>query len=152
MCIKRTILVSVLALSSFLNASADAKKQKETTAPASVAEKNVSQMKYFLMIGTPNDAAWKAVIEAEADMAEPARKSIEAMGGKLISYWIAVGEAKNYGIVAFPDSKQIAKIVYMRTMQGVMKDIQFVEIMPTGEAAGFFKELIKGDKNLEMPK
>jgi hypothetical protein len=97
--------------------------------------------KYYLMIAQPSDEAWKGVIEAGGDMAEPAGKAIEAMGGKLHSYYIEVGRPKNYGVVSFPSSTDIAKIVYMRTVQGVMKDIQFIEIIPSDKAAGLFKEV-----------
>ncbi|MGL1886529.1 MAG: GYD domain-containing protein [Reichenbachiella sp.] len=114
------------------------------------AQAQETNMKYYLMIGQPDDEAWKMVIEAGGDMAVPARKSIEAMGGELISYWVGVTEAKNYGIVAFPDSKSIAQIVYMRTIQGVMKNIEFKEIMPTDQAAGFFQELNESNENLQL--
>ena len=98
-------------------------------------------MKYYLMIAQPSDAAWKGVIEAGGDMAEPAGKAIEAMGGKLHSYYIGVNEAKNYGVVSFPSSLDIAKIVYLRTAQGVMKDIEFVEVLPSDMAVGIFEDV-----------
>ena len=100
-------------------------------------------MKYYLMIAQPNDAAWKGAIEAGEDMAAPAGKALEAMGGKLHSYYIGVTEAKNYGVVSFPDSMDIAKIVYMRTAQGLMKDIKFIEILPSDLAASMFQETNK---------
>ena len=103
--------------------------------------------KYYLMIAQPSDAAWKGVIEAGGDMAEPAGKALEAMGGKLHSYYIGVGEAKNYGVVSFPSSTDIAKIVYLRTVQGLMKNIQFIEIMPSDQAVELFKQVNELTKN-----
>lgn len=82
-----------------------------------------SRMKYFLMIAKPNDAAWATMIESGGDLAIPAAASLESMGGELISYYIGIGEAKNYGVVAFPDSINIAEIVYMRIAQGIMEEI-----------------------------
>ena len=99
------------------------------------------RLKYFLMIVEPNSAAWKGVIESGGDMAVPARQAIEAMGGQLLSYYIGVAESKNYGIVAFPDSYDTAKIIYLRSAQGLMKSMEFVEIIPSDQAAGLFKEV-----------
>ena len=60
--------------------------------------------KYYLMIGQPNDTAWKGILKAEDHMAVLVKKQIEEMGGKLISYYIAALEPKNYSVVAFPSS------------------------------------------------
>ena len=106
-------------------------------------DSSTERHKFYLMIAQPNDEAWKGVIEAGGDMAAPAAEALEAMGGKLHSYYIGVNEAKNYGVVSFPSSYDIAKIVYMRTIQGLMKDIEFVEIMPSDQAVELFKDVKK---------
>ena len=97
--------------------------------------------KHFLMIAEPNSDAWKGVIMGGGDMADPAREAIESMGGKLLSYYIGVGESKNYGIVAFPDSYDTAKIIYLRSAQGLMKSMEFIEIIPSDQAAGLFDDV-----------
>ena len=58
-----------------------------------------------------------------------------------MSYYIGVGEAKNYGIVAFPDSMDIAKIIYLRTAQGVMDSMQFIEVIPSNKAVALLEEV-----------
>jgi hypothetical protein len=98
-------------------------------------------MKHFLMIAEPSGAVWKDVIEGGGDMAVPARQAIEAMGGQLLSCYIGVGESKNYGVVAFPDTYDIAKITYLRAAQGVMKSMQFIEVIPSDQAAGLLDEV-----------
>jgi len=107
------------------------------------ADTSKQKMKYFLMIAEPNAPTWAGAIKAGGDMAGPAGKALEGMGGKLISYWLGVGEAKNYGIVVFPDSVDIAKVTYLRASQGVMKSIQFIEVMPSSEAVHVFKDVSK---------
>ena len=74
-------------------------------------------------------------------MAEPAGKAIEAMGGKLLSYHIGTGESKNYGVLEFPDSYDTAKIIYLRAAQDLMKSMQFIEVIPSDQAAGMFAEV-----------
>ena len=108
---------------------------------AAIAQDDEPKLKYFLMVAEPNGAAWKGVIEGGGDMAVPAREAIEAMGGKLLSYYIGVAESKNYGVVAFPDSYDTAKIIYLRSAQGLMKSMEFIEIIPSDKAAGLFEEI-----------
>ena len=129
------IVLAASALALVTMGTLQAEETKTTKEPV--------KLKYYLMIAEPNSEAWKGVIMEGGDMAEPAGKALEAMGGKLLNYYIGVGEAKNYGVVAFPDSMDIAKIVYMRTAQGVMKDIQFIEIIPSDQAVDLFKETKK---------
>ena len=105
------------------------------------AQDDEPKLKYFLMVAEPNGEAWKGVIEGGGDMAVPARAAIEAMGGQLLSYYIGVAESKNYGVVAFPDSYDTAKIIYLRSAQGLMKSMEFIEIIPSDKAAGLFEEI-----------
>ena len=108
---------------------------------AAHAQAEEQKLKYFLMIAEPNGSTWKSAIDGDGDMAVPARAAIEAMGGQLLSYYIGVGEAKNYGVVAFPDSYDIAKITYLRAAQGVMKSLQFIEVIPSGAAVAVFEDV-----------
>jgi hypothetical protein len=115
---------------------------------AGYAQAEEQKYKYFLMIAEPDSATWKGVITGGGDMMVPARAAIEAMGGQLLSYYIGVGEAKNYGVVAFPDSYDIAKITYLRAAQGVMKSLQFIEVIPSDAAVAVLddvKEIIETD-------
>ena len=104
-------------------------------------------LKYYLMIAEPGAEAWAGAINAGGDMAESAGKDIENMGGQLISYWLGVGEAKNYGVVAFPDSMDIARITYLRASQGIMKNLQFIEVMPSSAAVAIFADVKKMKNN-----
>lgn len=104
-------------------------------------DNNLKNMKLFLMIGQPNAKAWANIVKNELDMSEGGRKGIEAMGGKMLGFYIGVGEMKNYAIVAFPDSFDVSRIVFTRAMQGVMDDIQFIEIMSTAKAQEVFKAI-----------
>lgn len=115
--------------------------------PLQAEEPIPEDYRYYLMIGDPNSRAWGAVIQAEGDMAVPAKKVIETMGGRLIGYYLAVGSAKNYGVVAFPNSKAISQIVYMREMQGLMDSIEFIEVKPTDKMIDVFKEINKMAKS-----
>jgi len=102
-------------------------------------------LNYYLMIGKPNSATWSNIVENEVDMSIEGRKGIEEMGGKFLGFYIGVGEYKNYAIVAFPKSTDVARIVFTRAIQGVMEDIEFIPIMTTQQAQEVFKQ-INADK------
>ncbi|MAZ89588.1 MAG: hypothetical protein CL693_18295 [Cellvibrionaceae bacterium] len=106
-----------------------------------VADEQVKNMKLYLMIGQPNSETWAGIVKNETDMSIDGRKGIEAMGGEMLGFYIGVGEMKNYAIVAFPDSFDVSRIVFTRAMQGVMDDIQFIEIMSTEKAQEVFKAI-----------
>lgn len=101
-----------------------------------------ARMKYYLMIGEPTTEIWNALVKSGGkDMTTPGRKATEALGGKIISYYIGATEARNYIIVAYPDSTDVSNIVYMRAAQGVMKNLQFIEIIPAEEAHVVFEKI-----------
>ena len=44
-------------------------------------------------------------------------------------------------MVAFPDTYDIAKITCLRAAQEVMKSMQFIEVIPSDQAAGLLDEV-----------
>jgi len=103
------------------------------------------KMKYYLMIGEPTAEVWDAIVKnGGKNMTAPGREATEALGGKMIGYYIGATEAKNYIIVAYPDSRDVSQIVYMRAAQGVMKNLQFIEIIPADNAHLIFNKINKG--------
>jgi len=99
-----------------------------------------NELTYYLMIGDAQPEVWKAIVESGGkDIAKPGREATEALGGKIIGYYLGATEAKNYIIVAYPSSTDVSKIVYMRAAQGVMKNLKFIEIIPAGEAHTIFE-------------
>ena len=106
-----------------------------------VAAEEKDELNYYLMIGKPNTATWENIVKNEVDMSIDGRKGIEQMGGKFLGFYIGVGEYKNYAIVAFPKSTDVARIVFTRAIQGVMEDIEFIPIMTTQQAQEVFKQI-----------
>jgi hypothetical protein len=107
--------------------------------PLSFAAESDQEMRLFLMTGTSTDKTWSTIVGNEVDLSIKGKEGIEAMGGEFIGYYLGVGEASFYGIVAFPDSVDVSKIVYTRAMQGVVEELKFVEIMTTEKAAEIFR-------------
>ena len=100
------------------------------------------KLKYYLMIGDAQPEVWKAIVEAGGkDISKPGREATEALGGKIIGYYLGATEAKNYIIVAYPSSVDVTKIVYMRAAQGVMKNLEFIEIIPADDMSPVFESI-----------
>lgn len=99
-------------------------------------------MKYYLMIGEPTTEVWNALVKSGGkNLTTPGREATEALGGKMIGYYIGATEAKNYIIVAYPDSTDVSNIVYMRAAQGVMKNLEFIEIIPAEDVPAVFEKI-----------
>jgi len=108
--------------------------------------------RYFLFIGEPNAAAWKFLMENPADREEAVAAGMEAVGGKVLSYYFGLGDGKNYITVQLPDDNEIIQAVYlMRLPSGLLNSYQVIELMPSAqmsEALKRSKEFIELEKEL----
>lgn len=89
------------------------------------------KLKYFMVIGTLKPEVAKLLVENPVDPWPAAEKTFaEIPGAKLIDYYLAVGKARNYAIIAVPDSIDAAAITYQRMATGALLDIDVIEIIP----------------------
>lgn len=102
-------------------------------------EKSSLKLKYFLLSGTPEHKVFKAALAKPIDYAPAARKTIEELNGKLVSYYFEVGLARMYAIIALPDSRDMTALVYQRMSTGLMRDVEVVEIIPSENMVDIFK-------------
>jgi uncharacterized protein with GYD domain len=120
--------------------------------PGAIALAQDDDPRYFLFIGEPNAAAWKFLIENPADRESAVKAGMEALGGKVLSYYFGLGDGKNYITVALPDDNEIIQAVYlMRLPAGLLNSYQIVELMPSSqmsEALKRSKEFIELEKKL----
>ena len=49
------------------------------------------ELKYFLLIGTPEPAVLQAALDNPADFGEAAKKELESLGGELLGYFFRNG-------------------------------------------------------------
>jgi len=134
----KSITCSVLlALMLAINASAGAEKPKNRT---------------FLLIGNPNAAGWKILIDDPADRKEQVSGAMEAIGGKIVSYYFGLGDGKNYITVELPDDTELIQAVYiMRLPSGVLSSYEMIELLPSAQMAEALKKakaLVENDTTL----
>ena len=134
---KRQSILSMLVLFALSTVSAD-----ETT----------SDMRYFMFVGEPNAAAWKFLMENPADREKEVAAGMEAVGGKVLSYYFGLGDGKNYITVQLPNENEVIQAVYMmRLPAGLLNSYHIIELMPSDQMSEALKrsaEFIQAEKDL----
>ena len=103
-------------------------------ASQAVAESEAADdnLKFFVVQGKPKPEVLKMMVENPADPWAGAEKLVASIdGAKLIDYYLYAGSAQNLAIIAVPDSKYAAAIVYQRMGTLMMEDMKVNEIIPS---------------------
>ena len=99
--------------------------------PLSASER---QPRHFLFIGEPSAAAWKFLMDHPSDRRKEVEAAMDAIGGKILSYYFGLGDGKNYITVQLPDDNEVIQAVYlMRLPTGLLNSYQVIELMPSAQ-------------------
>lgn len=102
-------------------------------------------LKYFAIQGVTTPEMTKAIVENPVDLWTGAQEMVAGIkGAKLIDYYMEAGRARNLAIIAVPDSKYAAAVVYQRMGSLFMEDMTVFEIIPSTK----FKEVLEIAKKL----
>jgi hypothetical protein len=102
-------------------------------------------LKYFVIQGVATPEMIKKLVENPADPWINAEKMTAGIkGAKLIDYYMEAGAARNLAIIAVPDTKYAAAIVYQRMGTLFMEDMTIFEVIPSSK----FKEVLEIAKKL----
>jgi uncharacterized protein with GYD domain len=122
------------------------------TMSSAIAAEDSDDVRYFMFVGEPNAAAWKFLMENPADREKEVAAGMEAVGGKILSYYFGLGDGKNYITVQLPDDNEIIQAVYMmRLPAGLLNSYQVIELMPSdqmSEALKRSKQFLQMEKDL----
>jgi uncharacterized protein with GYD domain len=117
-----------------------------------VAKADDRPARHFMFIGEPNAAAWKFLMANPADRQKEVEAGMDAVGGKVLSYYFGLGNGKNYITVQLPDDNEVIQAVYlMRLPSGLLNSYQIIELMPSSQRSAALKRsqaLIELEKNL----
>jgi len=106
------------------------------------AQDATTEMRTFLLIGTPNSTAWKLQIENPGDRAAAVRDGIKAVGGELLSYYWGLGNGQNYITVSLPDDPTFIQAFYLtRLGDGLLSDYQMIELMSSPDMEKALKQV-----------
>ena len=110
-------------------------------------------LKYFVVQGTPKPEVIKLMVENPSDPWPAAEKLVASIeGAKLIDYYFEAGFSRNLAIIAVPDTKYAAAIVYQRMGTEMMDEMVVFEVIPSTKVAEMLaiaKKMNKADKYLK---
>ncbi len=122
------------------------------TMSSAIAAEDSDDVRYFMFVGEPNAAAWKFLMENPADREKEVAAGMQAVGGKVLSYYFGLGDGKNYITVQLPNDNEIIQAVYlMRLPSGLLNSYQVIELMPSSQMSDALKrsaEFIQKEKDL----
>ena len=90
-------------------------------------------MPYYLVQAAYTPDAWAAQAKNPQDRAEALRPAVEALGGKLQSFYLAFGEYDAVVIVEMPDNVSAAAVSIAAAAGGGVKAIMTTPLMTTQE-------------------
>ena len=101
-----------------------------------------AKLRYFLFIGQPNAAAWKMMIENPQDRQAAVAKSIEKLGGQMLSYYWGLGDGRNYITIAMPDDTELIQATYVtRLGDDLLVNYEAIELMTSADMANALKRV-----------
>src|SRR3954471_18771528 len=95
-------------------------------------------MPIFITQGRYSRDAIKGMIANPEDRAEAATKLFEAAGGKLLAYYVTLGEYDWMTICEFPDHQSASASMVAAAASGGVTDVRTTTAMTTGEAKQVF--------------
>ena len=134
----KTITISLLASLAVVFGFLHAQEPKDEA-------KAQKSLKYFIVKGTPKPEVVKSMVDNPVDLTPGAEALVSGIpGAKLVGYYLVVGKAQNYAIIAVPDSTDAAAITYQRMATGALDDMEVIEVIPSAD----FVPVLKKAKSL----
>lgn len=97
---------------------------------------------YLLQVGYTPDA-WKTMVQHPQDRREAIEPMIEAMGGKVESWYFAFGDDDLVAIVSMPDNTDAAAFSLAATAGGACRSLKTTPLLTTEEAVEAMRKASK---------
>jgi uncharacterized protein with GYD domain len=96
-------------------------------------------MPHYLLRWQFKDSTAKNLVEHPQNRTGPAKKLIEAFGGKLLSYYFALGDYDGIGIVEFPAVANVTACSMSATASGAFARMETTTLLTATEAEAAMK-------------
>jgi uncharacterized protein with GYD domain len=97
-------------------------------------------MSHYLIRWQFKDATAKALVGKPQNRTAPAKALIEGFGGKLISYYFALGDYDGLGICEFPDTISVAACSMKAASTGAFARFETTALLTATEAEAAMKK------------
>jgi len=90
-------------------------------------------MTHFMFQASFTSEAWSKMVREPQNREQAIRPVIEKLGGKVVGYWFAFGEADAVVIVQMPDNVSAAAASLAATAGGSIKSLKTTPLMSVDE-------------------
>lgn len=97
-------------------------------------------MPHYMLRWQFKDSTAKSLVDKPQDRTKPATALIEGFGGKMHSYYFALGDYDGLGIVEFPDNVSIAACSMKAASTGAFSRFETVALLTAQEAEAAMKK------------
>jgi uncharacterized protein with GYD domain len=97
-------------------------------------------MSHYLIRWQFKDATAKALVDKPQNRTAPAKALIEGFGGKLLSYYFALGDYDGLGICEFPDTVSVAACSMKAASTGAFARFETTALLTATEAEAAMKK------------
>src|SRR5271154_1024073 len=97
-------------------------------------------MSHYLLRWQFKDATAKALVDKPQDRTAPAKALVEGFGGKLLSYYFALGDYDGVGICEFPDTVTVAACSMKAASPGAFARFETTALLTAREAEAAMKK------------
>ena len=94
---------------------------------------------YLFQVAYSADA-WAAMLKHPHDRAEAVRKSVEKLGGKVVSFWMSFGEYDVVGVIEMPDNVSAAAFGMAVAAGGACKHVKTTPLLSIAEGVKAMKK------------
>ena len=107
--------------------------------------------RYFMFSSRPNAEAWKFMIANPGDRQAATADAVKSIGGEMLGYYWSVQDARNYIIMALPDSETVLAMLIQRLSSGLLVEYEATELLLSSDMPGVMervKELNEADDSM----
>jgi len=132
------IAIALMACSICVVAEVESVSRGEESVAAETADET---RRYFMFSSRPNADAWKVMIANPEDREAATSAAVARIGGEMLGYYWSVGEARNYIILALPDSETVLAMLIQRLSSGLLVEYEATELLLSSDMPGVFARL-----------
>jgi uncharacterized protein with GYD domain len=108
-------------------------------------------MAHYMLRWQLKDSTAQALIGKPQDRTQPAKALIEGFGGKLHSYYFALGEYDGVGICEFPDNVSVVACSMHDSSTGAFSRFETTVLLTAKEAEAAMKQANEAKVNYRAP-
>ncbi|GEM79065.1 GYD domain-containing protein [Vibrio superstes] len=114
-----------------------APKAKTEQVAKKAAPEATERKRYFMFISDYNSQGWDAIMAAPSDRFADSKAGVEALGGRMLSYYFGLTDNKGYVLMEIPDNPELIKALHLMPLaNGNLNSWTSIELMSAADMQG----------------